>query len=231
MMAKEIKVLLVEDDEAQRRLMSMLLETMEEVRLTVAADGLEGLERARREEPDVILLDLILPGISGIELLKRYRRQEGKARVLALSKVTGEEICAAAMVAGADFFLYKPALWPEVRRAIRFLAGGLTRRCEELLEEMEAPDLIGRRQAARCAGLLGEQEGGKPLLKEAYLETAREEGTSVDCVEKNIRRLIQELVEKGGPLFWELCGGKAKRPPTNKTFLLALAEQARGREE
>ena len=95
-MKKEIKVLLVEDDEAQRRLMSMLLKTMEEVRLTVAADGLQGLERAQRDRPDVILLDLILPGISGIELLRRYRRGGGQAGVLAISKAVGEEICATA---------------------------------------------------------------------------------------------------------------------------------------
>lgn len=230
-MEKKIKVLLVEDDEVQRRLMSMLLKTMEEVRLTVAVDGLKGLEQARREKPDVILLDLILPGISGIELLKRYRRGGGQARVLALSKAAGEEVCAAVIRAGADFFLCKPAQWTEVRRTIRFLAGGLTRKCEELLEEMGGPDRTGRRQAARCAGLLGEREWGRILLKEAYLETAREERTSMGCVEKNIRQFIKELAEVGTPLFWSLSGGRTGKPPTNKSFLLALAEEARRREE
>lgn len=231
MTEKKIKVLLVEDDEAQRRLMSMLLETMEEVRLVVAADGLRGLELARRERPDVILLDLILPGISGIELLKRYRREGGQARVVALSKAVGEEICAAAIGAGANFFLCKPAQWSEVRQAIRFLSGGLTRQCEELLEEMGSPDLVGRRQAARCAGWLGTQERDTTLLKEAYLEVAREEHTSLTCVEKNIRQLIKGLAETGTPLFWSLAGGRRDRPPTNKRFLFALAEAARRREE
>lgn len=230
-MKKEIKVLLVEDDEAQRRLMSMLLKTMEEVRLTVAADGLQGLERAQRDRPDVILLDLILPGISGIELLRRYRRGGGQAGVLAISKAVGEEICAAAIGAGANFFLCKPVQWPEVRQAVRSLAGGLTRRCEELLAEMGGPDLIGRRQAARCAGWLGGRESGSVLLKEAYLEIAKEERTSVECVEKNIRQLIKELAETGTPLFWNLLGGKTDKPPTNKRFLFTLAEAARRREE
>lgn len=227
-MIDEVKLLLVEDDPIQRRLMSMLLETMEEVRLTVAADGLEGLELAREQEPDVMVLDLILPELSGMELLKRYRRMGGKARVLALSKAAGEAVHAAAIAAGADFFLCKPALWPEVRRTIRALAGGLSRRCDMLLEEMGAPGHVGRHQAARCAAYLGEREDARPLLKAAYLETAREEDTSVDCVEKNIRKLIEGLAAKPSPLFARLFEGKT---PTNKTFLLALSKAARAWEE
>ena len=227
-MAKEIKVLLVEDDQAQRSLMAMLLETMEGLHLIQAADGLEGLELAWAEKPDVIVLDLILPIMSGMEMLKRYRRGGGGAGVLVLSKAGGEPVHAAAIAAGADFFLCKPALWTEVRRAIRFLAGGLTRSCEELLTEMGAPDLTGLRQAARCAGALGEQEGGRALLKEAYWRTAREERTSVTCVEKNIRKLIRALAEEKQPLFQRLFG---KAIPSNKRFLLALVREAVRREE
>lgn len=227
-MAEEIRVLLVEDDPIQRRLMSMLLETMEGVRLTVAADGPEGLELAQAEEPDVIVLDLILPRLSGMELLGRYRRLGGKAKVLVLSKATGEAVHAAALAAGADFFLCKPALWPEVRRTILALAGGLRRRCEALLEEMGAPDHVGRHQAARCAALLAEREEARPLLKAVYLEAAGEEQTSADCVEKNIRKLVGTMAEKPSPLFREMFG---ETPPTNKTFLLALGQGAGEREE
>lgn len=228
-MDKELRVLLVEDDGLQRRLMSMLLETVDGLRLLVAEDGLEGLELALSETCDVIVLDLILPGISGMELLRRYRRCGGRARVLVLSRAGGETIRAAAIAAGADFFLCKPAPWPEVRRAIRFLTGGLTRTCEELLEELGAPDWTGRRQAARCAGILGEREKGHALLKEAYWTTAGEEGTSVLCVEKNIRKLIKALAETGDPRFWALFDKRPKKAPSNKVFLLALARVAGSR--
>ena len=205
----------------------MLLASMEEVRLTVAADGMEGLELAREQEPDMMVLDLILPEMSGIELLRRYRRLGGRARVLVLSRAAGEAVHAAALAAGADFFLCKPALWPEVRNTIRALTGGLKRRCEALLEAMDAPDCAGRRQAARCAALLKEQEGPS-LLKSAYVETAREGDTSAQCVEKNIRGMVRAMAEKPCPLFLQLFG---QGPPTNKTFLLTLAQAAAEREE
>ncbi len=229
-MSKGLRVLLVEDDGLQREMMSILLGTVEGLCLTVAHDGLEGLELALTESCDVIILDLILPGISGMELLKRYRRRGGKAGVLVLSKAGGERVHAAAIAAGADFFLCKPAAWTEIRRAVRFLAGGLTRTCEELLEEMAAPDWEGRRQAARCAGVLGEQEKGRVLLKEAYWAAARESGSSVVCVEKNVRKLIGLLAGENTPLFQSLFGERPEKAPTNKTFLLALARAAKDRE-
>lgn len=230
-MDREIRVLLVEDDQMQRRLMAMLLESVRGVHLLLAADGIEGLEMARTEACDVIVLDLILPGISGMELLRRYRRSGGKAGILALSKADGEAVRAAAIAAGADFFLCKPALWSEVRRIVRFLAGGLTIGCQELLEELNAPDWTGRRQAARCAGILGEREKDHVFLKEAYWLTAKEEGTSMVCVEKNIRKLIKALAKPDNTRFWALFDKRPKETPSNKVFLLALAQAARQREE
>lgn len=83
-MSESLSVLLVEDDPIQRSLAHRILSLEARLSVFTAADGLEGLAFALQHHPQVILLDLILPGISGLELLRRYRDQGGTAKVLAL---------------------------------------------------------------------------------------------------------------------------------------------------
>ena len=95
-MSESLSVLLVEDDPIQRSLAHRILSLEARLSVFTAADGLEGLAFALQHHPQVILLDLILPGISGLELLRRYRDQGGTAKVLALSQAPGQWVCDAA---------------------------------------------------------------------------------------------------------------------------------------
>lgn len=99
----------------------MLLEEMEEVCLAVAENGEEGLALALEQEPDVILLELFLPGLSGLEFLRRYRARGGRAGVLAFSAAMTEDAARQARSAGADVLFRKPFRWAEVKRAVRAL--------------------------------------------------------------------------------------------------------------
>ncbi len=228
-MPRPIQVLLVEDDPVQCKLMALLLRAADDFAVTAADNGLEGLERAWTARPDVIVLDLMLPGISGLELLRRYRRERGCAGVLVVTGASGENVAAAAIAAGADFVLTKPVIWGELVRCIRLLAGGLSRQCEDLLVEMGAPPHgAGTRQAARCAGTLGGRR--EVQMKEVYLETARAEGTSPACVEKNVRRLVETLEKSGGPAFRALFNADGGRP-SNSVFLRGLVREVRRRME
>ena len=77
-------------------------------RFIEAADGIEALALAREERPDLIVLDVMLPGLSGIEVLEELRNDEGmKAiRVVVITAWSHAEIDA--QVAGADRFVSKP---------------------------------------------------------------------------------------------------------------------------
>lgn len=100
-------LILVIDDEAQiRRLLRL---TLEEVGYLVreADTGETGLEELHRSQPDALILDLGLPGISGVETLKRIR-QENTLPVLILSVFGQEGSKIAALDAGADDYLTKP---------------------------------------------------------------------------------------------------------------------------
>jgi len=224
---RPVRVLLVEDEPLLGRLGVRILEGLGGMEAALGTDGAEGLELAWEWRPDVILLDLVLPVVSGVELLRQYRREGGKAKVLVITGGDLEKARGTVFAAGADELMGKPARWEEILDRVRLLAGGLEGQCRELLERMGArPGSKGFRQAAECAALLGERECG--LLKEAYIEAARRHRTTPGSVAKNIERLAREVHQKGTPLYRRLTGREEGDPAlTNREFLELLSQAAR----
>lgn len=222
------RILLVEGEADQRWLAGQLVSLATEFELLMASDGLEGLEMALTEEPQAILVEMVLPGLSGLELLRRYRVEGGKAPVMVVT-VGGEEVEAEAKALGADFVFPKPVAWGDVLRRVKFRVGGLTGLSLDILEEMGAPDKwAGFHQSARCAALLG--EGRCQQLKAAYIQAGQEEGVGIAQVEINIRRLIAALHAGQSPAYQAFLekAGLTERP-SNSAFLHALAQAARER--
>lgn len=215
----------MEDDRAQRELLAAAIGKAEDLELAGAAgEGSEGLRLARMLEFDVLVLDLVLPGLDGLELLRRYRSAGGRAGVLVLTAAGGAHVAGTALALGADYVLLKPASWPAVARQIRMLEGGLVRSCEALLLEMGAKERwAGTVQAARCAGWLGERKGSQ--LKELYLDAAVLDRCTPESVEKNIRALVARLQKKNSPPFVIIFGDRGL---TNGEFLRRLAKAALG---
>lgn len=104
----KFKILVVEDDGFLRDLLSRKL-THEQHNLLIAADGEEGLELATSEHPSIILLDLLLPGMNGFEVLEKIRANEGTKDipVIVLSNLGQESDIKRAREIGADEFLIK----------------------------------------------------------------------------------------------------------------------------
>ncbi len=221
--SESIRVLLVTDSPIQREFARRILSLTDDMEVTVAADGLEGLELAESLCPDVIILDAVLPVLSGIELLRRYRERGGRAKALVTVLSGRPAVRAAAFAAGADLVLLSPVQWGELIRHIRFLAGGFAAPCRRLLVEMGAPERwAGTDQAAICAGFLAGTRSTQ--LKAAYVEAASRHSTDVACVEVNIRRGIKELHDKATPAYRALGLPPGERPPANKDCLLSLAQ-------
>ncbi len=225
-------ILIVEDDPIQGMLLSRLLER--EPGLAVrgwARDGAEGVELALAEEPDAILLDLILPTLSGLGFLEEYRRRGGRAGTLVLTGATSSAAASAAMAAGAGLVLHKPAPLGEIVRCLRLLCGGVRARAEALLDEMEtgvAPftgrTLAGRGYAARCAETLLLRPGES--VKGLYYQIVEEDRVSAESVERSIRFYVEKLFLADTPKWREVMGPLAggSRPPSNGKFLSALAQ-------
>ncbi len=122
-LGKDIHVLIVEDDNFLRDLLARKL-SQEEYTIEHAADGETALEMLKKSTPSVVLLDIILPGIDGFEVLRRIRAEEsGKSvPVIVLSNLGQRDDIEKAKAAGADDYLIKSNFTiDEIARKIRTL--------------------------------------------------------------------------------------------------------------
>jgi CheY-like chemotaxis protein len=116
-------LLVVDDDEIIRGMLAFLFES-EGHSVEQAADGAEALEVLRRRQPECMVLDLMMPGVDGLSVL-RTRRQEGLApdtRVIVLTAKSGTEDRVWCWEAGADEFLTKPFEPERLLRLVRDMA-------------------------------------------------------------------------------------------------------------
>jgi two-component system alkaline phosphatase synthesis response regulator PhoP len=121
----QTKILVIDDEESIRKLVSAYLRK-EGYQTYSASDGYEGLKAARTLKPDLIVLDIMLPGMDGIELLSQLRR-ESDVYVIMLTAKTEETDKIVGLSVGADDYLTKPfsprELVARIKAAMRRLQG------------------------------------------------------------------------------------------------------------
>lgn len=119
------RVLLADDHALVRAGIRALLESIPLVEVAgETGDGQQALDWVRRDPPDVLLLDVSLPGLNGMEVADRIRRMQLPTRVLMLSMHSGPEYVARALAAGAAGYLIKDAAFDELAAAITSVARG-----------------------------------------------------------------------------------------------------------
>jgi len=104
------KILVIEDDPSALRFIEYTLE-QEGYQVLAATNGLAGIRKAKNEEPDLIVLDIMLPGIDGFEICHRLRAEPQTAQlpILMLSAKAQEIDKATGLKVGADDYITKPA--------------------------------------------------------------------------------------------------------------------------
>jgi two component, sigma54 specific, transcriptional regulator, Fis family len=210
-MAKTI--LIVDDDPTQRRLLQAAIER-HGFHARLASDGQTGVEAALSGLPcDLVLLDLVMPGFSGMEALAAIRAQKPALPVIVLTAHGGLDSVVAAMQAGANDFLVKPAsperLIVSVRNALKVneLTGEVSRLKKKAANEITFADLIatapamrnvvrmGKRAAASSIPvlILGESGVGKEMIARAIQGESDRAGRPFVTV--NCGALPENLVE------------------------------------
>ncbi|WP_333778437.1 response regulator transcription factor [Streptomyces sp. IBSBF 3136] len=124
-MADRIKVLIVDDHQVVRRGLRTFLEVQDDIEVVgEAADGAEGVARAEELRPDVVLMDVKMPGTDGIDALRRLRELDNRARVLIVTSFTEQRTVVPALRAGAAGYVYKDVDPDALAGAIRSVHAG-----------------------------------------------------------------------------------------------------------
>ena len=182
----DIRVLIVDDHPAVRRGLRTFLELADGLEVTgEAADGPAALELAAELTPDVILLDMLLPGLDGIEVLHELRRREFPGRVLVVTSFTDRLV--AAIRAGARGYLSKDVAPEALVAAVRAVAAG-----HVLLEPDALPALTGTPLSA----LTARERDVLTLLAEG--RSNREIARALLVAEKTVKTHVSSILQKLG---------------------------------
>lgn len=186
------------DDHALVRAgMRALLESLPDVEVVgETGDGLEAVELVRRDPPDVILLDVTMPGLNGLEAALRISRLEVPTRVLMVSMHASPEYAARAFAAGAAGYLNKDSAFDELSAALDEICAGRRYLCRAI-----DPDLVQQytQQAGNGASGL---DALTPRQRQILQLVAEGKGTrqiaeilfvSVKTVETHRAQLMQRL--------------------------------------
>jgi DNA-binding NarL/FixJ family response regulator len=146
--ADTIRVLLVDDHQVVRRGLRTFLEVQPDIEVVgEAGDGDEGVLRAQELSPDVILMDVKMPGTDGIAALRRLREEGSKARVLVVTSFTEQRTVVPALRAGAAGYVYKDVDPDALAGAIRSVHAG-----HVLLQPEVADALLSQEEAGSGTG-------------------------------------------------------------------------------
>ncbi len=120
-----IRILIVDDHVVVRQGLRIFLGLDPDLEIVAeAADGAEAVELARKHRPDVVLMDLLMPVMSGVEATATIRRELPDTEVLALTSVIEDTAVVEALRAGAIGYLLKNTDAPQLRRAVEAAASG-----------------------------------------------------------------------------------------------------------
>ena len=120
-----IRVLIADDHEIVREGLKQILTTTTSITVTgEAVDGLEALGKIRQDDYDVIVLDISMPGRSGLEILKQIKTEKPDLPVLILSMYSEEQYAIRAIKSGAAGYLTKETVKHELIQAIQDIASG-----------------------------------------------------------------------------------------------------------
>jgi DNA-binding NarL/FixJ family response regulator len=190
--AAKIRVVIVDDHSVVRSGLEQFLATTADIELVAtAANGIEALARVREFEPDVVLMDLSMPEMDGIEATRRIAQHHPSSRVLVLTSFSDQTRILDALEAGADGYLLKHADPDDIADGIRAVHAG-----QSPLDPKAARTLLESSRGGRTASQLTEREREVLLLVREGLankQIARRLGIAERTVKAHLTSVYQRL--------------------------------------
>ncbi len=243
------KVLVADAGEEFRKLVADTLS--EEADMEIVADtgdGQEVVRLSRELKPDVIVMDLVLSRMDGLEVLGALGSLSPRPKTLMVSSFAGGAMAAHAAAAGADYYLMKPVKLSTVVERIRQLAGqsqtdeepvsrpsareqSLESTVTAIIHEIGVPAHIKGYQYLREAIIIAVQDMDviNAVTKVLYPEVAKRFSTTASRVERAIRHAIEVAWDRGDletlQKYFGYTVSNAKGKPTNSEFIAMIADR------
>ena len=240
-MENQLKVLLADGSEEFRILLKQHVESTGEFKVVGSTgDGMEALQLVRRERPDLLVMDVVLPGLDGFGLLHQLSPEE-MPRSIVVSAFCSQRTVAEAMESGVYFFLPKPcneeSLLEHMRQACRTeeekvdFAPALEGMVTGIIHEIGVPAHIKGYQYLREAIMIAveDMEVINAVTKILYPEVAKRFATTPSRVERAIRHAIEVAWDRGDletlQKYFGYTVNSAKGKPTNSEFIAMIADR------
>ena len=241
-MDNRIKIMLADaDGEARSMLQDALEKTGRFAVIASTGDGNEALRLAGEAKPDILVLDLILPGLDGLSVLSRLEGEQ-LPLVLVTSSFVTQEVAAQAGDLGASMFISKPygedAMVESLLRLAemadpRVHAPGLEELVTSIIHEVGVPAHIKGYQYVREAIMITVENMDviNSVTKILYPEVAKRYHTTPSRVERAIRHAIEVAWDRGDletlQKFFGYTVSNAKGKPTNSEFIAMISDRIR----
>ena len=188
-MEKAIKVLVVEDHHIVREGLVALLKTQKDLEIVgEAADGVSAIAKYRKHKPDITLIDLRLPRLSGVEVIRSIRKDFAGANFIVLTNYDGDEDVYRALEAGARAYLLKGMTARELLAVIRTVyAGG-----------SHIPSAVAEKLAQRMSSKELSPREVDVLEQIVYGRSNKEAAARLKIAESTVKTHINKLLAKLG---------------------------------
>lgn len=190
-----ISVILVDDEPLVRTGLAAIIDADPGLEVIGEGDdGAEAIELVGRLTPDVVVMDVHMPGLDGLEATRRLMARQAPPRILILTTFDSDDYVVEALRAGADGFVLKRAQPAELIRAVHTVAGGETLLYPQKIREMAVR--TGRREnLAASAGLSGREQEVLTLMTRGLsnAEIAGEMFLGAETVKTYVSSLLSKL--------------------------------------
>ncbi|NLW24305.1 MAG: sporulation transcription factor Spo0A [Clostridia bacterium] len=251
-MVKPIRLLIADDNKEFCSLLQEFFDKQSDIELTgIASNGVEALKMIKEMEPDVVVLDIIMPHLDGIGVLERLSENQFRPKIIMLTAFGQESMTQKSVQLGADYFLLKPFDIDVLANRIRQLGNGLiaqnpikptpapekTKNLQvegtNIIHQMGVPAHIKGYQYLRDAILLVIDEVNLlgAVTKELYPMIAEKYQTTPSRVERAIRHAIELAWDRGNVemmnKFFGYTINLERGKPTNSEFIAMVADKLR----